>query len=78
MERVCITREQVEAIYDELDRRMDIDIRDDLFGADEVLVKESLQEKLQGVYATLMTISANWSDVRYWCGKAEDARRYFA
>ena len=70
-----IEREQVAKIYDEVDRRIDLLIRDDVLDAEQI--REERISMLQGVYSTLMAISSNWPDVRYWCDQEEEERNYF-
>lgn len=74
---VTLTKEQVEAIYDELDRRMDGDIKDGSIPADKPKwIAEERKSRLQGVYGTIMAIvpNNNWRDIVWWIRETERKR----
>ena len=56
MLRVSFGAAHVEGVYDEIDRRIEMLIRDGLTPDD---IKEERKSMLQGVYSTLMTLSSN-------------------
>ena len=66
------TKEQVNAIYDETERRLYMMICDDSF-EDEFARREYENAMLQGVYSALMVTASNWPDVRQWCSEIENA-----
>lgn len=75
---VTLTKEQVEAVYDELDRRIDIDADWDVAADDaSKWIAEERKSRLQGVYGTIMAIVpySNWQDVVRWIQEIEE-RRY--
>ena len=74
MLRVSFGAAHVEGVYDEIDRRIEMLIRDGLTPDD---IKEERKSMLQGVYSTLMTLSSNWPDVRSCCDREEEKRGYF-
>lgn len=90
MDKIRFTEEQVEAVYDEVDRRLQSDIADGYFydrngHFDECGFEEYRSAMLQGVYSALMSLSNNWSDVvcyminpienqRYWTEESLDER----
>lgn len=90
MDKIRFTEEQVEAVYDEVDRRLRSDITCGYFydrngHFDECEFKEYRNAMLQGVYSVLMSLSSNWSDVvcyminpienqRYWAEESLDER----
>lgn len=74
MEKVKITRDQVSAIYDELDRRTADLLRDQLTIDEIELTRE---EMMQGIYCALITISADWPAVCEMCRREEDERYYY-
>lgn len=62
MKKVEITREQVEAIYAEVERRIESDVRDGAFeNQDEI--NEYRKAMFQGLYSALIVLSNNWSEV---------------
>lgn len=63
MGKVRFTREDIERVYDEIDRRIDADKACGLF-TNESEIKEYRNAMMQGVYGTLMALASNWSDVR--------------
>lgn len=72
-----MTRKDIERIYDELDRRMDADIRRGDIPMDERAIHNERIARLQGVYGTIMVSvsDANWRDIVWWMDDIE-AERY--
>lgn len=66
------TKEQVKAIYDEIERRLYQMVFDHSF-EDEFEQREYQKAMLQGVYSALMDTADNWSEVAQWCREIEDA-----
>lgn len=55
--------DDIERVYAEVDRRIDIDTKEGGFcSIDEI--EEYRRAMVQGVYGTLMVLSSNWPDVR--------------
>lgn len=78
MGMVTLTKEQVEAVYDELDRRIDIDADWDAMADDaSKWIAEERKSRLQGVYGTIMAVvpNSNWQDIVRWIQEIEE-RRY--
>lgn len=71
------TRRDIERIYDELDRRMNADIKRGDIPADEQSIHNERITRLQGVYGTIMVTAsdANWRDIVWWLDEIE-AERY--
>lgn len=63
MSKIKFTREDVERVYDEVERRLEVDKACGAF-TNEAEIRECRNAMLQGVYGTLMTLASNWSDVR--------------
>lgn len=75
--KVTLTREQVEAIYDELDRRMDFDIKEgDIPANKPKWIAEERKSRLQGLYGTIMALvsNGNWRDIVWWIQDIEEKR----
>jgi len=70
------TREDIEKVYDELDRRMEIDIRDEAIPWNGDSIREERASRLQGVYGTIMALAPdkNWQEVVRWFGEIEEER----
>ena len=78
MDRITITREQVAAAYDQVDRNIQGILNNkslkDRKGYDAFFELAYLTD---GVQAAFMSISANWPTVCDWCHEEEKNRRYF-
>ena len=66
------TREDIHAVYDEVNRRVQCDINDGYLTDEEgyipaEAIKEYRKTILQGVYATFMMLSDDWPFVRQMC-----------
>lgn len=57
------TREAIEAIYAEVNRRLELEVAD---------IESVKADMLRGVYATLMATASNWSDIVLWMRSIED------
>ena len=70
------TREDIIKVYDELDRRMEMDIKDGLIPPR--YIEEERKIRLQGVYGTLMCLCSpgNWLDITWWINTIEEERYY--
>lgn len=75
MTRILVTSEQVGAVFDEMERRISIDVREGYIEAQDI--PEYRKAMLQGVYGTLMAISANWPDVVRMMDVEEENRGYW-
>ena len=71
MTRVRYIKDDVERVYDEVDRRIADYIKDDAFEwlSDMIEYRKAM---LQGVYSTLMVTASNWPDVAAWCREIEE------
>ena len=83
MQKITFTREQVEAVYDEVDRRMQSDLRCGYFYDEnghfqECEFEEYRKAMLQGVYSALMSLASNWSDVRCYMVDPIEEKRYWS
>ena len=81
--KIAYTREQVEAVYDEVDRRLEMDIRDGYFynkqgNFQDAEYKDYRAAMLQGVYSALMATASNWSEVVTSMIVPIEERRYWA
>ena len=62
-------KDQIQAVYDEVARRMQ------QFYTDEYTEREAEEEHRamrQGVYSALSSLAINWPEVRYWIDEIED------
>lgn len=80
--RVDFTPNDIEAVYDEADRRIDAEIRDGDFTDEKGeihmdAVDDCRADMLQGVYSVLMTLSKDWPSVSQMCSAEEEQRGYF-
>ena len=75
--KIRITKEDVERVYDEFDRRIKEDIKDGTIPMDEKAIHEEAVTRLQGVYGTLMALVSNehWITVSVMIDQVE-AERY--
>lgn len=65
------TKEQIEAVYDEVSRRLTQMAADDDF-EDYFDRKEYQKAMLQGVYSALIATATNWPEAEKWCCEAEE------
>lgn len=77
------TKENVQAVYDEVDRRIGLDVKNGYVPAEDgYILAETIEEYrktvLQGVYSVLMTLSADWPTVRQMCDEEEERRGWKA
>lgn len=70
--KMTLTKADVLNVYDELDRRMDIDYVDGYFTASQISAERT--SRLQGVYGTLKVLADNWRDVVSWISDIETER----
>lgn len=80
--RVDFTPNDIEAVYDEVDRRIDSAIRNGDFTDEKGeihmdAVDDCRADMLQGVYSVLMTLSKDWPSVSQMCSAEEEQRGYF-
>lgn len=73
---VRLTKDDIEKIYDELDRRINEDIKDGNLPAREKYISEERASRAQGVYGTIMAIvpNDNWRDIVWWMDEIEEKR----
>lgn len=73
--KINFTQEQVKAVYDEVDRRIELDIKDGDFKWESEIV-EYRKAMLQGVYSVLMSLAPNrnWQDTTWWIQEEEEKR----
>lgn len=79
MKKFKFEEEDISRVYDEVERRLEIDVSDlyeDGISGKELnrIITETRLAMLQGVYSTLMTLSADWPDVVQKIGKEENER----
>ena len=67
------TKEQVKAIYDEIERRLYQMVFEDSFENDFERL-EYQKAMLQGFYSALMVTASNWLEVRSWIDEIEAGR----
>ena len=70
--KMTLTKADVLNVYDELDRRMDIDYAHGHFTARQISAERT--SRLQGVYGTLKVLADNWRDVVSWTSDIETER----
>lgn len=74
---IVLKREDIERVYDELDRRIKVDIKDGTLpsGRDKWIWEERAA-RLQGVYGTLMVLvpNSNWRQIVQWKDDIEEER----
>lgn len=75
MTKIDYKREDIERIYDEVDRRIEMEIKDGGFKYISEVV-EYRKAMLQGVYSTLMVTAKDWPQVVFWTDQIEE--RYHA
>lgn len=73
MKKITYTEQDIRDVYDEVDRRISMDIAEGEFEWDYEII-EYRNAMLQGVYGTLMIQSANWPDVTWWIDEIEKER----
>lgn len=73
---VTITKQDVEKIYDELDRRIQLDIEDGTIPNKDKWIWDERASRLQGVYGTMMAIvsNENWQKIVWWKDDIEEER----
>lgn len=71
MNKTMYTREDIEAVYDEVDRRVEYP-----YGDFENICErwDYRNAMLQGVYTALMVQARNWTEVASWCSEIEYSR----
>lgn len=72
---MTFSREQVERVYDEMERRLAPLISTGILKTDKE-IKDCRSDMLQGVYGTLMVLADNWTEVRRWADRIEEERFY--
>lgn len=70
MTGIKFDKEQIKAIYDEVDRRMYLMIADDYYT--EADINNERRAMMQGVYSVLSTLASNWPEVRSWTDEIEE------
>jgi len=70
---MTITKENLEKIYDEVERRINIDIKSNVLKTERE-IKDTRSDMMQGVYSALMTIADNWEDVVWYIDEEEKKR----
>lgn len=76
------TREDIQAVYDEVERRVQCDIKNGYLTAEDGYIPAGAIENyrgvlLQGVYSVLMTLSDDWPNVRQMCLEEEESRKWY-
>ena len=82
MGNIRLTKEDIVKIYDELDRRMERDIKDYLEDNKEVkrqVIEIEYGARLQGVYGTIKAIvpNDNWCEIVRWIDEIEAEHNYY-
>ena len=65
------TKEQIEAVYGEVSRRLTQMVENEDF-EDDFDRKEYQKAMLQGVYSALIATATNWPEAAKWCCEAEE------
>ena len=75
MQKINFTQEQVEAVYDEIDRRIDFMLKNGEFKWEAEIV-EYRKAMFQGAYSVLMSLAPNrnWQDTTWWIHEEEEKR----
>ena len=70
------TKEDIIKVYDELDRRMELDIEDGT--VPRRYIEEERRARLQGLYGTIMVLVSNkeWQQIVWWIDEIEEERYY--
>ena len=70
------TKEDIIKVYDELDRRMELDIEDGT--VPRRYIGEERKARLQGLYGTSMVLVSNkeWQQIVWWIDEIEEERYY--
>lgn len=68
MKKIKFEKEDISRVYDEVQRRLELDVQElceDGIDGEELhnIIRETRVAMLQGVYSTLLALSANWPDV---------------
>lgn len=76
------TRKDIQAVYDEVERRIQMDIKNGYLADDNGYIPAEAIESyrgilLQGVYSVLMTLSDDWPNVRQTCLEEEESRKWY-
>lgn len=79
MKKIRFEKEDISRVYDEVQRRLEIDVRDlceEGISGEELhnIIRETRLAMLQGVYSTLMVLSLGWPDVVTMIDKEENER----
>lgn len=79
MKKIQFEKEDISRVYDEVERRLEIDVSDlyeDGISGKELnrIITETRLAMLQGVYSTLMMLSLDWPDVVQMINKEENER----
>lgn len=72
MTGIKFDKEQIKAIYDEVERRMCGLTEDDYFTEKEII--DERRAMMQGVYSVLSVTASNWPEVRHWTDEIEEGR----
>lgn len=69
-----LTKEDIIKVYDELDRRMNMDIEDGT--VPRRYTDEERNARLQGLYGTIMALvpNSNWRQIVQWFDEIEEER----
>lgn len=70
------TKEDIVKVYDELDRRINMDVEDSI--VPRRYVEDERKSRLQGLYGTLMVLvpNENWREIVWWIDEIEEERYY--
>lgn len=77
MAKHAFTREELELVLDEVDRRLDIEVREAAFEGNSYTlgeIKELRALIMQGVYGTLMKLASDWSGVVVMIDELKEGR----
>ena len=72
---IKLTKEDIAKVYDEIDRRVNMDMKDGFLDGDSV--EDYYKTLLQGVYGAIMAISDNWCDITSWMDEIEVDRYWW-
>ena len=73
MKKMEYTREMIEAIYDEMDRRIELDIANGCFKWEREIV-EARKTMLQGIYSAMTITASNWLELAWTISEIESER----
>lgn len=73
---ITLHRSDIDKIYDEFDRRINIDIEDGTLPNDPRFIDIERKSRAQGLYGTIMALvpNENWQHIVWWIDEVEEQR----